>query len=115
MGGLESLLDKIPGLPAGAALPAQFDDRAIRRQIAIINSMTRRERRRPDIIDGSRKRRIASGSGLAVQDVNRLLKQHKMLAKTMKRAGRGGMAGMARMLGGAMPGIAPAGGRKRRR
>jgi signal recognition particle subunit SRP54 len=109
MGGLGSLLDKIPGLPAGAALPPQFEDKQIRRQIAIINSMTRKERRRPEIIDGSRKRRIAAGSGLAVQDVNRLLKQHKMLAKTMKRAARGGLAGMQQMLGGGgglqLPGV----------
>jgi len=102
MGGLESLLDKIPGLPAGASLPAQFDGSVIRRQIAIINSMTPKERRRPDLIDGSRKRRIAGGSGLTVQDVNRLLKQHKLMAKTMKRATKGGLAGMQQMLGGVM-------------
>lgn len=100
MGGLESLVSKIPGLPAGAAgMPPQLDDRAVRRQIAIIDSMTRQERRRPEIIDGSRKRRIATGSGLSVQDVNRLLKQHKTLVKTMKRFGRGGLAGMQSMLG----------------
>jgi signal recognition particle subunit SRP54 len=107
MGGLESLLDKLPGLPAGAALPAQFDAKVIRRQIAMINSMTRHERRRPAIIDGSRKRRIAAGSGLTVQDVNRLLKQHKMLVKTMKRASKGGMAGMRQMLGNAMAARSP--------
>jgi len=111
LGGLDSLLDKIPGLPSGAALPAEFNDRTIRRQIAIINSMTRQERRRPELINGSRKRRIAAGSGLSIQDVNRLLKQHKMLAKTMKRAGKGGIAGMQRMLGG---GMAALGGRGRR-
>lgn len=107
MGGLESLLDKLPGLPAGMALPSQFDDKTVRRQIAIINSMTRKERRRPAIIDGSRKRRIAAGSGLTVQDVNRLMKQHKMLVKTMKRAAKGGMAGMRQMLGGAMAARTP--------
>lgn len=80
-------------------MPAQLDDRAVRRQIAIIDSMTLKERRRPDIIDGSRKRRIASGSGLSVQDVNRLLKQHKSLVKTMKRFGKGGPGGMQSMLG----------------
>ena len=99
MGGLESLMSKIPGLPAGAGMPAQMDDRVVRRQIAIIDSMTHQERRRPDIIDGSRKRRIASGAGMSVQDVNRLLKQHKTLVKTMKRFGKGGMAGMQSMLG----------------
>jgi signal recognition particle subunit SRP54 len=71
--------------------------------------MTPRERRRPELIDGSRKRRIAAGSGLPIQDVNRLLKQHKMLAKTMKRASRGGLAGMQQLLGGAggvpLPGL----------
>ncbi|MDX1562229.1 MAG: signal recognition particle protein [Gammaproteobacteria bacterium] len=113
MGGLESLLDKIPGLPSGAQLPAQFDERQIRRQIAIINSMTKRERRQPALIDGSRKRRIAAGAGLPVQDVNRLLKQHKTLVKTMKRASKGGMAGLQGMLSGAMR--PPAGGRPRRR
>jgi signal recognition particle subunit SRP54 len=116
MGGLGSLLDKIPGLPAGASLPAAFDDRIVRRQIAIINSMTRRERRRPDIIDGSRKRRIAAGAGLAVQDVSRLLKQHKTMVKTMKRAaGKGGMASMRQMLEGAMARPGPGAGARRHR
>ena len=101
MGGLESLMDKIPGMPTGAAMPSQFDGKVIGRQIAIINSMTCKERRRPGIIDGSRKRRIAAGAGLAVQDVSRLLKQHKTLVKTMKRASKGGIAGMRQMLGGA--------------
>ena len=115
MGGLASLLDKIPGLPAGA-VPAAFDDKIVRRQIAIINSMTRRERRRPDTIDGSRKRRIAAGAGLAVQDVSRLLKQHKTMVKTMKRAaGKGGLASMRQMLDGAMARPRPGAGRHRRR
>lgn len=115
MGGLELLLDKLPGLPAGAALPPQLDPRAVRRQIAIINSMTLQERRRPEIIDGSRKRRIAAGAGLAVPDVNRLLKQHKMLVKTMKRAGKGGLAGMQQMLGAGPGARPPASGRRSRR
>ena len=116
MGGLESLLDKIPGMPTGAAMPPQFDAKLISRQIAVINSMTRQERRRPGIIDGSRKRRIAAGAGLAVQDVSRLLKQHKTLVKTMKRASKGGgIAGMQQMLGGAMgqPGLQGRRGRRR--
>jgi signal recognition particle subunit SRP54 len=118
LGGLESLLDKVPGFPKGAALPSQLDDRAIRRQIAIIDSMTRKERRNPDLIDGSRKRRIAAGAGLPVQDVNRLLKQHKLLAKTMKRAARGGLPGMQNLLSGRLPGAPPpglGGGRRRPR
>jgi len=64
--------------------------------------MTPKERRQPDLIDGSRKRRIAAGSGLPIQEVNRLLKQHKVLAKTMKRVARGG--GMERLLAGALGG-----------
>jgi signal recognition particle subunit SRP54 len=101
MGGLESLLDKLPGLPKGLEMQPQFDPRTIRRQIALITSMTRQERLRPDIIDGSRKRRISAGAGQSIQDLNRLLKQHRMLAKTMKQVGKGGLAGMQRMLGGA--------------
>jgi signal recognition particle subunit SRP54 len=90
LGGLESLLEKLPGIPAGAAQAASFDARALRRQIALINSMTRRERAKPEVIDGSRKRRIAAGAGVAVQDVNRLLKQHKQLVKTMKHVAKHG-------------------------
>jgi signal recognition particle subunit SRP54 len=74
-----------------------MDDSQIRRQMGIIDSMTVAERRRPELINGSRKRRIASGAGLAIQDVNRLLKQHRQLAKTMKRVSKGGIE---RLLGG---------------
>ncbi|HEX7081874.1 MAG TPA: signal recognition particle protein [Gammaproteobacteria bacterium] len=99
MGGLGALLEKLPGVKPEALGAAGFDDGQLRRQIALINSMTRRERRHPALIDGSRKRRIASGSGLTVQDVNRLLKQHRQLAKTMKRVSKGGFE---RALGGAL-------------
>jgi signal recognition particle subunit SRP54 len=109
LGGLEALLDKVPGVKPGAAAAAGFDDRAIRRQIALIDSMTRRERANPGIIDGSRKRRIAAGAGLGIQDLNRLLKQHRQLVKTMKRVGKGGMG---RMLGAV--GKGPAGFGRRR-
>jgi signal recognition particle subunit SRP54 len=81
----------------------QADDKALRRQIALIDSMTRRERRFPKIINGSRKRRIASGAGLAIQDVNRLLKQHAQMEKMMKKMSRGGMKGMMRSLQGRLP------------
>jgi len=101
MGGLASVLEKLPGVKPEALASSGFDDRQLKRQIAIINSMTRKERRNPALIDGSRKRRIAAGSGLAVQEVNRLLKQHKLLAKTMKRASKGGLQ---RALGGMMRG-----------
>lgn len=101
MGGIGALLDKLPGgrrLPAAAA--AGFDDRALRRQIAIVNSMTPRERKRPAVIDGSRRRRIANGSGTAVQDVNQLLRQFQQTGKMMKKFKKGGMARVMGALGG---------------
>jgi signal recognition particle subunit SRP54 len=108
MGGLASLLDKLPGagpgmgkLPKGAM--QQVDDRAIGRQIAIISSMTRGERRFPKTINGSRKRRIATGSGTQVQDVNRLLKQYTQMQRMMKKLSRGGMKKMMRGLPGGIP------------
>ncbi len=95
MGGLEAILDKLPGnLAPPAALPGGFDDRQIRRQIAIINSMTPKERRFPKIIDSSRKRRIAAGSGVQAQEVNRLLKQFAQMQKVMKKASKGGLRRM---------------------
>jgi len=104
MGGLTSLLDKLPGmpnLPKGAM--NQMDDRQIDRMEAIINSMTPKERRFPDIIKGSRKRRIAAGSGTQVQDVNRLLKQFTQMQKMMKKMGKGGMGKMLRNMKGQLP------------
>jgi len=104
MGGLAGLLEKMPG--AGnipEAVKKQANDGEIRRMIAIINSMTPQERRFPALIKGSRKRRIAIGSGLQVQDVNRLLKQHMQMSKMMKKAGKGGMGKMMRGLKGRLP------------
>jgi signal recognition particle subunit SRP54 len=99
LGGVGALLDTLPG---GSALPsavkAQLDDREVRRMEAIINSMTPAERRNPDIIRSSRKRRIAAGSGTEIQDVNRLLKQFTQMQKLMKRFSKRG--GLAQMLGG---------------
>ncbi|MFO0333518.1 MAG: signal recognition particle protein [Pseudomonadota bacterium] len=105
MGGMNALLDKLPSQfqQAAAQQPNACDDRQVRRQIAIINSMTPQERRKPDLIDGSRKRRIANGSGTQVQDVNRLLKQMLQMQKVMKQFSKGGMRGMLRSLGGRMP------------
>jgi signal recognition particle subunit SRP54 len=104
MGGLGALLDRLPG---GARIPeqvkAQFSDRELRHQIAIINSMTPRERRRPEIINGGRRRRIAAGSGTQVQEVNRLLKQYQQLGRVMKQMTGGGMARMLRGLKGQLP------------
>jgi signal recognition particle subunit SRP54 len=105
MGGVGALLDKLPGahqLPPGVA--AQVDDRRIVHFEAIINSMTPAERRRPEIINGSRKKRIAAGSGTTIQDVNRLLKQFTQMQKMMKRMSRkGGIANLLRGMGGAFP------------
>lgn len=106
MGGLAGMLDKLPAQfqQAAAKQPGAMDDKQVRHQIAMINSMTPRERRKPDLIDGSRKRRIAAGSGMQVQDVNRLLKQMLQMQKVMKQFSKGGMRGMLRNLGGRMPG-----------
>ena len=105
LGGLGALVDKLPGRLAQAAGKAQsqFDERQVRRQIALINSMTPKERRRPELIDGSRKRRIAKGSGLQVQDVNRLLKQMQQMQQLMKQMSKGGLKGLMRGLGGRLP------------
>ncbi len=105
MGGMSGLIDKLPG---AAELPpevrARVDDRDLVRMEAIIGSMTPHERSFPAVIKGSRKRRIAGGSGTQVQDVNRLLKQFAQMQKMMKRMRkRGGLAGMMRGLGGRMP------------
>ena len=107
MGGLSSMLDKMP-LPGNMntkALKDGIDDKQIRRQIAIICSMTPQERRFPKTINGSRKKRIARGAGLEIQDVNRLLKQHTQMERMMKKVSKGGMRKMLRGLpgGGGMP------------
>jgi signal recognition particle subunit SRP54 len=109
MGGLGSLLDKLP-LPGNinpAALQDQANETQMRRQIAIINSMTPGERRFPKTINGSRKKRIAAGAGLQIQDVNRLLKQHMQMERMMKKMSRGGMKKLMRGMppGGMPPGF----------
>ena len=104
MGGVSSLLDKLPGAAAQkAALSADAGDSQVRRQIAIINSMTPRERRLPAVIDGSRRRRIAKGSGVQVQDVNRLLKQFMDMQRMMKSMKGGKLRRMLGALKGGMP------------
>jgi signal recognition particle subunit SRP54 len=102
LGGLGTLLDKLP-VAAPQAVDAALGERQVRLQIAIIDSMTPRERRFPRIIDGSRKRRIAAGSGVQVQDVNRLIKQHHQMQKMMKKMGKGGMGRMLRAMRGRLP------------
>ena len=85
MGPLENLLGMIPGMKPGALKDAQIDEKAMSRTEAIILSMTKREREKPDIINGSRKKRIAAGSGTSVEEVNRLLRQFEQMNKMMKQ------------------------------
>jgi signal recognition particle subunit SRP54 len=104
LGGVGALMDKLPGMAnVPEAAKNQVNDKEFNRLEAIINSMTPAERRRPDIIKGGRKRRIAMGSGTQVQDVNRLLKQFTQMQKMMKKMSGGGMAKMLRGLKGRMP------------
>ena len=115
MGGVANIMDKMPGM---GALPAhaanKVDDSQFRCMEAIINSMTMRERVNPNLLNGSRKRRITQGSGTQIQDLNRLLKQHKQMQKLMKKMKGGNMANMMRGLGGmqgpgGLPGMPPGG------
>ncbi len=105
MGGMAGLMDKLPGMPnIPQAVKNQINDKETVKLEAIIDSMTPHERRFPAIIKGSRKRRIAAGSGTQVQDVNRLLKQFSQMQKMMKKMGKkGGMAKMMRGLKGQLP------------
>ncbi len=106
MGGIASMLEKLP-LPGNvnpAALQDQANEQKIKRQVALINSMTPGERRFPKTINGSRKKRIAVGAGQQIQDVNRLLKQHLQMERMMKKVSKGGMKKFMRgMPGGGMP------------
>jgi signal recognition particle subunit SRP54 len=105
MGGIGTLMDKLPGMgQIPDAVKNQANDKELVRMEAMINSMTPKERRRPELIKGSRKKRIAAGSGTQIQDVNRLLKQFSQMQKMMKKMGqKGGMAKMMRGLGGKLP------------
>jgi signal recognition particle subunit SRP54 len=106
MGGIGAMLEKLP-LPGNinaAALKDGANEQQIKRQIAVIDSMTPKERRFPKLINGSRKKRIAAGAGLGIQDVNRLLKQHTQMERMMKKMSRGGLKNMLRNLpGGRVP------------
>ncbi len=101
MGGMEGLLGLLPGVQKVKQQIADsgVSDKMIRRQRAIIGSMTRKERRKPDILQASRKRRIASGAGVEVAEVNRLLKQHRQMQDAFKMMAKGGGKGFARMAG----------------
>ncbi len=104
MGGMGSFVDKLPGMGKMAqTVQSGAGDKEVARMVAIINSMTLQERRFPAIIKGSRKKRIALGAGLQIQDVNRLLKQHKQMSKMMKKFKGGGLKKMMRGLQGQMP------------
>ncbi|GAB2997520.1 signal recognition particle protein [Psychrosphaera aestuarii] len=104
MGGMSSLMDKMPGMGnIPDAVKGQVNDKQFNQMEAIINSMTKKERKFPEVIKGSRKRRIAAGSGTQVQDVNRLLKQFTQMQKMMKKMKGGGLMKMMRGMGGGMP------------
>jgi signal recognition particle subunit SRP54 len=110
MGGMAGLMGMLPGIAKmkNQLAAANLDERVLKRQVAIIDSMTPTERRNPDVLKASRKRRVAAGSGTRVEDINRMLKMHRTMADVMKAMGggkRGPMAGLANMLGfgGGMP------------
>jgi signal recognition particle subunit SRP54 len=105
MGGVSALVDKLPAQFAQAAQSSQMDEKQLRRVEGIINSMTPAERVRPEIIKASRKRRIAAGAGVPVQEVNRLLNQFEQMQKMMKMMKGGNLARMMRGMKGFMPGM----------
>jgi len=106
MGGVASMLDKLPARLAGQIDPAKLqDDRQFRRIVGIINSMTPQERRKPELIKASRKRRIAAGAGVPVQEVNRLLNQFEQMQKMMKMMKGGNLQRMMRGMKGMLPGM----------
>jgi signal recognition particle subunit SRP54 len=97
MGGIGAMMDKLPGIGnVPREVRDKVNDKDIARQIAVINSMTPQERKYPDLIKGSRKQRIATGCGQDLHDVNRILKQHKMMEKMMKKFSKGNIANMVR-------------------
>ncbi len=103
MGGLGGLLDKLPGMGQLGSIKDKVNDKDVKRLIAIIQSMTPQERAFPDVIKGSRKKRIAAGAGVQVQEVNKLMKQQQQMKKMMKKMKGGGMKKMMRMMQGKMP------------
>jgi signal recognition particle subunit SRP54 len=113
MGGMKGVLGMLPGVGKikGQLEAAGLDDRILTRQDAIICSMTKKERVDPDVINGSRRKRIAAGAGVEVSEVNKLLKMHRQMADMMKKMGKGGrmpqMPGMGGMPGGLPPGMFP--------
>ena len=105
MGGLSGLMDKLPGVgQIPDHVKAQVTGKEVPRMVAIINSMTAKERRNPTLLNGSRRKRIAAGAGMTPADVNKLMKQYQQMEKMMGKMGRGGMKGMMRGLQGMMGG-----------
>jgi len=109
MGGMGSLMNLMPGMGQmkKALAGANVDEKVFDRQIAIINSMTKAERANPDLLNAKRRIRIAAGSGTRVEDVNKLMKQHRQMADMMKKVSKGGMGALAGMFGGQMGGKIP--------
>ncbi len=106
MGGVGAMMDKLPGInDVSQEMRDKVNDKELARQIAVIRSMTNQEKRYPDLIKGNRKKRIAAGCGQELQDVNRVLKQFKMMQKMMKRFKKGNMANMMRGIKGNMKGM----------
>jgi signal recognition particle subunit SRP54 len=114
MGGMESMMGMLPGMAKASKQmsAAGLDDTMLKRQIALINSMTKKERANPDLMQASRKKRVAAGAGLEVSELNRLLKQQKQMADMMKKMGKMGKGGMLKQMmkgmmgkGGGMPDI----------
>ena len=102
MGGMGAILGLLPGMGKMKKMVDQaggFENKEIVRQEAIISSMTRAERRKPALLNASRKKRVAAGSGTSVQEINKLLKAHRQMADMMKKMGKGGMAGLAKQMG----------------
>jgi signal recognition particle subunit SRP54 len=102
MGGMEGIMGMMPGMAKmkGQMAEAGLDDKVLRRQIALIQSMTKRERANPDLLQASRKKRIAAGAGMEVSELNKLLKMHRQMADVMKKMGKMGKKGLMRQMGG---------------
>jgi signal recognition particle subunit SRP54 len=102
MGGMEGIMGMMPGMGKMKAQMSEagFDDKVLRQQIALINSMTKKERANPALLQASRKKRIAAGAGMDVSDLNKLLKMHRQMSDMMKKVGKMGKKGMMRQLGG---------------
>ncbi len=109
MGGMGSLMNLMPGMGQmkKAMAGVNIDDKVFDRQVAIINSMTKAERANPDLLNASRRKRIAAGSGVKVEDVNKLMKQHRQMADMMKKVSKGGLGSLAGMFGGKVGNMMP--------